>query len=187
MESYKKLNDTKCIIGRYFLFLISIISIRCNMDNREIEKKYEAHKMNYEKVWNLEVPFPEKLSLFKAPDRSNGNKNKLLAFISTDCAECVSKMEAWKNFLGEQKIDNTEYAFVALGKPTAYFSEYIKSNQLPFAIYIDTTGGYLYRNNISGYYQTALLLNASRKVVMVGDPEKDPNILELYQYAASEK
>lgn len=167
----------------FLVILLVLLTVCCN--EKEMSMKYDTYKLQYKDVWGLKIPFPEKLSLLKECNCERSNKNKLLVFISTNCSECVSKMEIWKNLLGEKRIKETDCLFIALGKPTEYFKDYIESQKFPFTIYIDTTGNYMYRNNISNYYTTSLLLNKVQQVVMVGSPENDTNIYELFQYAAT--
>lgn len=166
-----------------FIF-ICISNFSCN-HLKNTKENLSYYLKDYSDVIGKKMDLGSPLFLYNAPSIKGNNTSgfKVVTFINTGCSECIKKMDEWKNFLFKNNFFHVKVEFIAQGVPDEYFKEYVKKdNKLNFYIYLDTTDDFLYKQNLTQYFQNTFLLDKYNKILMVGDPIDNERIYNFYRF-----
>lgn len=112
------------------------------------------------------------------------SKYKVLVLLSTQCASCTLTLNRWSESVHHSIFDNKDVILLSYGPPNEYFTSNLKESTtyIKDLIHVhDTSGQFIYRNNIEIYSLDVFLLNDKNETLLIGDPTKDPLIAKFYK------
>lgn len=168
---------------KYFCILCLLILCSCRSSQKEIEAIVQE--------WhNKEVLFPCEL-VAKANARDTAfnnlydNNYKILHYVDTSgCYTCNLKLYEWRKLLEEADSLNLDMSFiyVVFAQQDAEIAHAQLVNSFTHPIYFDATGQMdrLNKFPLKPEFRT-FLLSPDNRVILIGDPIKNPSIWELYK------
>ncbi len=168
---------------KYFYILCFLSLCCCRSPQKEIEAIVQEW-------YNKKVLFPKEL-VAKVNTKDTvfnnlyDNKYKILHYVDTsDCYSCNLKLYEWRKLLEEAdslKLD-LSLIYIVSTQQDAEIAHAQLVNSFTHPIYYDVTGQMKQLNKFPSKpdFQT-FLLSPDNKVILIGDPVKNPSIWELYK------
>lgn len=173
--------------------LILFFSIGCN--NKTENKRAEAEAIIKEWVGKT-IVFPENIPYRyqrrdTVPDQTSAPYQILLYTDSTGCTSCRLGIDRWKELieeLEEEAPGQVRFLFYFQPKNEKELYFMLKRDRFEHPVYVDVTGELNRQNQLSKNEQYhCFLLDQDNKVLLIGNPTRNPAIKDLYKQVITGK
>lgn len=137
---------------------------------------------------NKVVNFNDSLELINAfyelPDDYLSRGIKIVTVIKANCPGCIRHIKYWEDLHKENSLfQEVTFVFILVGEFSHYtvdfFSKDFKTN---FLVFYDPDNSFIISNRIVELeYKQSALIDESNKIVLVGSPVTNSNLLYFYE------